>query len=170
MDRVLTSTRFIVVLGVIASLFMSATLFLAGLVRTGFLIFETVGKFNPEKTPKLLSIAAIELADIFLIATAIYIVGIGLYELFIKEVDLPDWLTIKSLDDLKDKLVSVVVVVLGVSFLAQVATWDGTSNLLPYGIAIGAVILALTAFGFLRRDKSTKSIEGYEEKKGNAAH
>jgi transketolase N-terminal domain/subunit len=59
-----------------------------------------------------------------------------------------------SLDDLKDKLVGVIVVALAVSFLAQIAIWDGKTNLLSYGLSIALVILALGAFSFFRRDKS----------------
>ncbi|MCU0495260.1 MAG: YqhA family protein [Chloroflexaceae bacterium] len=159
MGRVLSYSRYIVLLGVVACVVVAATLFLAGMVRAGVLVVESLAAIASEKTPKTLSIATIELADIFLIATAIYIVGVGLYELFIGDAALPEWLVVKSLDDLKDKLISVVVVVLGVSFLAQVAVWDGQTNLLPYGAAIGAVILSLTAFGLIRRGKSSKAVE-----------
>ena len=47
---------------------------------------------------------------------------------------------------LKDKLVGVVIVVLSVVFLGQVLTWDGSRDLLGYGVAIGAVIATLTYF------------------------
>jgi len=77
---------------------------------------------------------------------------VGLYELFIGKLRLPAWLIVTSLDDLKAKLISVVVVVLGVTFLGQVADWDGKTNLLPFGVAIGAVILALTAFSLVHRN------------------
>ncbi len=150
----------------IASLVLSATLFLAGLVRTGLIVFDAVLKINSSKIAKDMAIASIELADLFLMATAMYIVGIGLYELFIGSVDLPDWLLISSLDDLKEKLINVVVVVLAVSFLAQIATWDGQTNLLPYGVAIALVIAALTAFGLLRhgkKDKANAATDAYPE-------
>jgi hypothetical protein len=39
---------------------------------------------------------------------------------------------------------------LAVAFLAQVANWDGASNLLPFGAAIAAVVVALGAFSFLK--------------------
>jgi len=61
-------------------------------------------------------------------------------------VRLPDWLTIKTLDDLKDKLVAVVIVVLGVLFLGQVVSWDGERDLLGFGASIALVVAALTYF------------------------
>lgn len=63
---------------------------------------------------------------------------------------MPAWLVIASLDDLKSKLINIVVVALGVSFFGRVITWDGVTNLLPLGVAIGALTLALAAFGALR--------------------
>lgn len=49
-------------------------------------------------------------------------------------------------DDLKSKLLGVVVVVLGVQFLAQVLSWDGKTDLLSFGAAVAVVILALAFF------------------------
>jgi len=49
-----------------------------------------------------------------------------------------------ALDDLKAKLLGVVATILGVLFLGQVVSWDGERNLGPYGVAIAAVILAIT--------------------------
>ncbi len=53
---------------------------------------------------------------------------------------------IHSLDDLKSKLLGVVVTVLGVLFLGQVVSWNGQTNLQPYGFAIAAVIAAITFY------------------------
>jgi uncharacterized membrane protein YqhA len=103
------------------------------------------------KQTKAFAIASVEIADFFLIATALYIVGVGLYELFIRDLDLPAWLTISSIEELKQRLISVVVVALAVAFLARVANWDGESNLLPFGAAIAAVVVALGAFSFFKR-------------------
>lgn len=158
LDRIMSSTRFVVLLGVIASVVLSAALFIVATIRTFMMVADALMKASYDKTAKSLAIAAIEQADVFLIATAILIVGIGLHELFIGEVSLPKWLLIKSIDDLKDKLINVVVVVLAVNFLADVAEWDGKTDLLNVGLGIGVVILSLTAFGALRlfkvKDKS----------------
>lgn len=154
MSRILGLTRYIVLLGAVASMLLAIALFVAALAHAVELIGEAVATFGNGKAAKLLAIASIDLVDLCLIATALYLVGIGLYELFIGEVRLPDWLIINTLDDLKGKLINVVIVALAVSFLAQAATWDGKTDLLPFGVAIGVVILALTAFGFLRLGKN----------------
>jgi uncharacterized membrane protein YqhA len=80
-------------------------------------------------------------------------VAVGLYELFISKIDFPVGVTVSSLDDLKDKLLGVIVVALAVTFLSQITTWDGKTDLLSYGVSIALVVLALGAFSFFRRDK-----------------
>lgn len=74
-------------------------------------------------------------------------IALGLYELFIDNtLKLPEWLQIRTFDDLKNKLVGVVLVVLAVLFLGHVVAWDGSRDLLGFGLAIAAVIAALTFF------------------------
>ena len=156
MDRLLKSTRYIMYLGVATLLLLSLSLVALGAIRGAMLVVEHIAPFNQAKTAKAFAIASIELADLFLIATALYIVGIGLYELFIGGPVLPGWLKIASLDDLKDKLISVSIVVIAIAFVSQIANWDGQSNLLPYGAAIALVILALTGFSLVRRGKKVQ--------------
>jgi uncharacterized membrane protein YqhA len=63
---------------------------------------------------------------------------------------MPYWLHITSLDDLKDRLLGTVMVMLGVSFLGDVVTWDGSTNILALGVAIAVVVASfrlLSAFG-----------------------
>ena len=83
----------------------------------------------------------------------LYIIGVGLYELFIGPLDLPDWLEINDLDDLKVKLIGVLVTVLGVLFLGRVVRWDGTQSILPLGIAIALMIGAMTFFLAFQKKK-----------------
>ncbi len=96
---------------------------------------------------KLLLLHAIEAIDTFLLATLCYVVALGLYELFVDEtIQVPEWLAIHTLDDLKSKLLGVVVTLLGVLFLGQVVTWDGARDLQGYGFAVAAVIAAITFY------------------------
>jgi uncharacterized membrane protein YqhA len=149
MERALSASRYLILPGVVASLVLSAILFLVILARTVVLVGEIMSAMGSDGALKLLVIASIELVDISLLAAALYIVGLGLFELFIGPVRLPNWLIIASLDDLKSRLIGVVVVILATSVLSQVMFWNGSTNLLPLGTAIVVVILALTAFGAL---------------------
>jgi len=63
------------------------------------------GDFS-EKSAKTMSLAVIEIIDLFLIGTVAYIVAVGIYRLFISntEIDLPMRVKIDSLKDLEDKI------------------------------------------------------------------
>ncbi len=158
MRTILSLSRYVAVLGVISSLLLSMMLFILATIQAGLTISEIMTVIlSDEKSAKSFAISGIILADMFLIAAGLYIVATGLYELFIGDLDLPSGLVVKSLDDLKDRIISIVVVVLIVTFLAEATSWDGTTNLLPYGIGVSAVILAMAAFSFMI--KKSKNIE-----------
>ena len=89
----------------------------------------------------------IEYADFFLLSIVLYIMSIGLYSLFIDDkIEMPSWLEIHTLDDLKEKLVSVIVVVMGVFFLGRLIHGADSLDLLCMGGGIGAVVLSMAYF------------------------
>ena len=162
MNRLIGKTRFLTIIAVAATLVAATVLLVFGAVDTAVVIRDLVVKGDvSSKTGKLLLLEFIEIVDVFLLATVLYITALGLYELFIDDtVPVPDWLEIHDLDDLKDKLVGVVVVVLGVGFLGQFMSWDGQSNLLVSGGGAALMIAALTYF---LSQKPKKSKPGQKE-------
>ncbi|HEU0114128.1 MAG TPA: YqhA family protein, partial [Thermomicrobiales bacterium] len=91
------------------------------------------------------AVECIQLIDVFLLGTVLYIVALGLYELFIDPgLPVPVWLKITDLDELKEKLIGVVVVLLGVAFLGEVVSWQNDPAILALGVAVAAVIAALS--------------------------
>jgi len=73
--------------------------------------------------------------------------AVGLYELFIDpELSALGWLKIESPDALKGRLVTVVVVMLGVTFLAYVVDLKPGWSILDMGIATAAVLVGLEVF------------------------
>ncbi|SHG61004.1 Uncharacterized membrane protein YqhA [Cognatiyoonia sediminum] len=148
MANILGASRFLIILAVIGALIAATTMMIFGLLETINLVQKTIvtGEVS-RKVAKALSLEFIEIIDLFLLGTVFYIVAIGLYELFISpNITVPKWLSIKTLDDLKNKLIAVVIVVLGVLFLGQIVSWDGERDLLGYGAAIALVIAGLTYF------------------------
>jgi uncharacterized membrane protein YqhA len=96
---------------------------------------------------KELILSAIQIVDLFLLAIALYIIALGLYELFIDDtIVVPKWLLIHNLHDLEEKLVGVIIIVMGVLFLGKLVGWDGKSDLLNTGAGIALMIAALTYF------------------------
>ena len=95
-------------------------------------------------------LSAVEQTDVLLVATALLIISIGLQALFVQRVDnLPGWLHIRTFDDLKTKLLGIVVVALVVEFFKFALKWNGTGNILTLGVALAVVILAATAYSYV---------------------
>lgn len=146
LDRLLSVTRFTILFPVIGA-WIAALLSLGfgayEVVLTIFLIPASVG----DKALKGLVLNLIEAVDLFLLGTAFYLISLGLYELFInKNAVLPEWLIINNLDDLKNKLLKVLVVVLVVQFLAQVLAWKSGVDILYIGTAVALVVIAVSFF------------------------
>jgi uncharacterized membrane protein YqhA len=145
---VLNASRYLVLAAVIGALAASLALFVYGLAETVVVIVQAIAKAEvSSKGAKALALEFIEIVDLFLLGTVLLMIALGLYELFISsDLELPDWLQIRTFDDLKLKLVGVVIVVLAVLFLGHVVAWDGQRDLLRLGAGIALVIAALTYF------------------------
>ena len=145
---VLNSSRYLVIAAVIGALAASLALYFYGLAETAVVIVRAIEKAEvSSKGAKAMALEFIEIVDLFLLGTVLLMIGLGFYELFISsDLDLPDWLQFRTFDDLKHKLVGVVIVVLGVLFLGHVVGWNGERDLLRLGAAIALVIAALTYF------------------------
>jgi uncharacterized membrane protein YqhA len=150
LKKYLTSSRYIIVIAVIGSFLASVASLVAGGVQ---IIREIIHVFSTgvtEEAIKVISVSFLEAIDLFLIGVVFYIISLGLYELFIDDaLDLPSWLVVRNLDDLKDKLLSSIVVVMGVDFLGVLVNWDGKSDLLHLSISTALMIFALTVFQYI---------------------
>ena len=145
--RILASSRYFIVVAVLGSFAASAAALVYGGLATAGIILQTFGSGDlfSEGGVKLLQVKLVTLVDLFLLGTVLYIVAVGLYELFIDPgLPMPAWLRITTLDDLKERLLGVVAVLLAVTFLGSAVTWDGSANILAFGLAVGAVLGAVT--------------------------
>jgi uncharacterized membrane protein YqhA len=145
---ILNASRYLVIAAVVGALAASLALFVYGLAETFMVIAQAIAKAEvSSKGAKALALEFIEIVDLFLLGTVLLMISLGLYELFINsDLELPQWLQIRTFDDLKLKLVGVVIVVLAVLFLGHVVAWNGERDLLRLGAGIAAVIAALTYF------------------------
>ena len=126
-EKALWSTRFIVIVAVILSIISSITLFLLG----GWDIIQVTIFNNPLFNENInnnndLLFKIISSIDLFLIGIVLLIFGFGVYELFISEIDFAkvkfsdSTLKIKNLDQLKNKIIKVIIIVLIVKFFEKV--------------------------------------------------
>src|SRR5581483_680641 len=145
-QKFLGNSRYLIFIAVLGSYLAAAMI----MIYSGFLLIHVlIGLFlHPDMSipaGRQLLLECIELIDALLLGTAFYIVALGLYELFInRHVDTPNWLLVQSLDDLKARLLAVIILVLSVFFLEQVINWDRRSDILSLGIAEALMIVAIT--------------------------
>ena len=142
--RTVALTRFVVLVPALGMMVGAITLTVVVSVQ----VFNTlIGAFDGQSAPKDYVIAFVEIADVFLLSVVLFIIAIGLYELFIGQIPgLPEWLVFDSLNTLKNQLIGVVVVVLGVVFLGRALHGDDALTLLYLGGGIAAVTAALSLF------------------------
>lgn len=154
MDRLFVVSRYLVIIPVIGLILAASAYFLFGgfslLGVVGRTVLETFGLIpapSHEEVP--LAIHMVEYVHQLLIGTVLYITGIGLYQLFIRPLDLPDWLRVSNTDELETALVGVTIVVIGVHFMTQLFVSE-SADLLDEGLGSAAVIAALGLFLGLR--------------------
>ena len=137
-------SRFMAIVPSVGLFISSMALTISTLISTVMVTFEAAcGRLEMQD----MLVDYIEFADFFLLAVVLYIMSVGLYSLFVDDgIDMPSWLQIRNLDDLKEKLVGVIVVVMGVYFLGLLIHGTEPIDLLLTGIGIGAVVLTLAYF------------------------
>ena len=146
--RLFSSSRYFAAFAVLGAFLASVTLYIYGTLVVIQLIVDTIAEFHVSvEGMKHLQVIFIEVTDVFLLGTVLFIVAFGLYQLFIQpDLPVPGWLKIQNLDQLTERLVEVVGVLLSVTFLAFAVEGSVGTNLLEFGAAVAIVIGAL---GFL---------------------
>jgi len=159
-ENILWSTRFFVLLAVIFSMIGGISLFIVASVditKVGINVynyyFSHPSNYDIHKDIITDLIGAI---DLYLIAIVLFLFGFGLYELFISKIDIAKRsaaskiLEIHSLDELKDKLAKVIIMVLMVGFFKKATNME-LNNPLDL-IYLSASILGLSlAFYFMHK-------------------
>lgn len=146
---------FAVVFGLLGSLvlFLVASNDIYEVLKYTFHVYSN--GLHPENFHEELVSRIIGAVDLYLIAVVMLIFGFGLYELFISKIDAAEEsesgniLAIHSLDQLKDKIAKVIVMVLIVSFFQKVlhTRYDGALEMLYFALSIGLLSIGLFFLG-----------------------
>lgn len=152
-SRAIGRTRFVVLLAIIAVMLVAVSLFLLGTIQAVLGIWHAwssvlQGALTEESQAGTtqLTVEFLELVSVMLKAVVFYIIGVGLYSLFIAPLNLTVSLGVETLVDLESKVVSVVVVILGVTFLEHFIRWEKPTETLQFGAALALVVVALVLF------------------------
>ncbi len=143
MKRLLEQSRFLLwgIVGTSFVMFLSVLLW--SLYKSLSTVWNTV---NGNSKDAAIKVSFIELLDVFLIAAIFYVFTVAIYELFIGDLDLPGWLAIHNLDELKAKLINITVLVIAVVFLEHFIEWNSSQVILENGIGAALVIGVLILF------------------------
>lgn len=146
--RLIGRSRYVVLLAVVAVMLVSVSLFLLGTIGAAKSIFNSWGELasRGEAGSTEQIVESLAVIGVMLRAVVFYLIGVGLYSLFIAPLNLTTALGVESLADLETKVVSVVVVILAVSFLQHFVRWEQPVETMQFGLTMAAVIAALVLF------------------------
>jgi uncharacterized membrane protein YqhA len=151
-EQALSLSRIVVVVPVIVLVLSAFSSFAYGtdiFVRSVAHVVE-----DPQLTSHNLGFLLL-LTDLFLVGATLMIAAFGFYDLFLARTDvrssslrLPGWLRMHDLNDLKARVISMIILVAGVTFVDGAVDSGAAGGLdtLYLGAAVALVIAALTAF------------------------
>ena len=151
-EKLLWSTRYIVLFSVVSSVLASIILFLVGsyeIAHTIYLQLDNLISGNDYHEELLVGIIAG--VDLYLISVVLMIFGFGIYELFISKIDIArnnvdiTILEIENLDELKQKIIKVIIMVLIVNFFERILkmSYETPEDLLWFAISVLALSIGI---------------------------
>lgn len=160
------NSRIIIIIPVLMSLILAFGMFLTTTVDALTLAGDMLGYADPdlndsERNEKRLEIVSdvVAVVDGYLLAAIMLIFSLGLYELFVNKIDFAEGsefaerlLLIRSLDDLKDRLANVILLILIVKFfqLALSIKYQEVLDLLYLALSVILIAGALYLSGRAR--------------------
>jgi uncharacterized membrane protein YqhA len=145
MSKILEKSRYLALIGVLGLLVAALAAFVWGLFQTWHALLLIASSLGADSG---ITVALVEIVDSFLIATTLLIFSVNLYELFVADLNVPEWMVSHDLYDLKTKLSSMVVLVMAVKFVEKLVDVKDYTNLLQFGAAVTLVSSVLIAFGY----------------------
>ena len=152
LEKILWNFRYITILAVLLSIISAFSLIVLGSLD----IIQAVIFYNPLFDDSIsnnneLLFKIISAIDLFLIGIVLLIFGFGIYELFVSEIDFANakftesTLKIRDLDQLKNKIIKVIIIVLIVKFFEKVLKYSENfttpMDLLYFGLSILSICL-----------------------------
>ena len=153
MRKILGLTRYAVVVPALASMVGALLLMVQGSIAIIEVVYEAAFQ---NAYLKITIVDVLTAVDAILLGTVLLVIGYGLYELFVDDqLEVPRWLEVKDLDDLKSKLIGVVVAIISVVFVGVFVDVNRASEVLAYGLGAGALVAGLALFAYATRKTKT---------------
>ena len=155
MKRILGMTRYAVVVPAMASIIGALLLMAQGSISMVMVVIDAI---TEESGLKETIVDVLTAVDAILLGTVLLVIGYGLYELFIDaDIEVPLWLRVQDLDDLKSKLIGVVVAIIAVVFVGVFVDSNRAADVISYGVGAGALVVGLAIFAYATRKDSATS-------------
>lgn len=175
-EKLLVLSRFFVFLPVIFGIISAIIMFIMSSIDMIAMILHALSAAKNMQYPESLDADIVSeiigAVDSYLIAIVLLIFSFGLYELFIskfntdeeRKLKLPPILAINSLDELKDKLAKVIVMVLVVSFFRRVLyiQYHGALEMMYFALSITALSVGVY---LMHKDSIFKRAKRNKDKK-----
>jgi len=152
-ERALWNMRFVVILGVIFGALSALVLFIAGSLEIFDILKEYAIASDLHMTHEDILIGIIGAIDFYLIGLVLLIFSFGIYELFISKLDIArmqgefgNILEVKNLDDLKNKIIKVIIMVLIVSFFQRILSMTFTTSMDMLAMAISISVICIGVY------------------------
>lgn len=153
MRRILGVTRYAVIAPALAAILGALLLMVQGSIA---MVVAIIGSVTGGTYLKDTIVEVLTAVDAILLGTVLLVIGYGLYELFVdSNIEVPEWLQVRDLDDLKSKLIGVVVAIIAVIFVGVFVDANRASDVVAYGVGAGALVTGLAVFAYATRKPST---------------
>ena len=182
----LWNSRFVILAAVLGSLFAGFAIFYMATVDVVYLVQHTLHYADSgmtEEARKALHDRTVshivEVVDGYLLATVMLIFSLGLYELFISDIDQAHGsrasskiLVINNLDDLKSRLAKVIIMIMIVTLFEQALNMKMSTpiDLLYLGGSIALIALALYLTHAAEHDAKPRQGESEEDAEAGGSH
>jgi uncharacterized membrane protein YqhA len=154
MRKILGLTRYAVIVPAIASIIGALLLMAQGSISILTVIVDAV-LYDAYLKDTIVDV--LTAVDAILLGTVLLVIGYGLYELFVDtRLEVPTWLQVRDLDDLKSKLIGVVVAIIAVVFVGVFVDTNRAADVVSYGVGAGALVAGLALFALATRKDGAK--------------
>lgn len=152
-EKALWSTRYIVILGVIFGVLSAIVLFIVGSLEIFDVMLDALLANEGLVSHELILTGLIGAIDFYLIGLVLLIFSFGIYELFISELDVARCsgcfsgiLEVNNLDDLKNKIIKVIIMVLIVTFFQRILEMHMENSVDMLAMAISICVICIGVF------------------------
>jgi len=160
MKWLIEKSRYVAYIGVLVLFVCSLTAYVLGVYKT---VKTVIAIASNEVKDDFALVALFDCLDSILVGTALLVISVSLYELFIGELKVPDWMLVRNLNELKANFSFVIIPVMAVKFLQKLLQAQNALETLYYGIGVALVTLALAAFNFVSEKEKMDELEIHPE-------